>query len=53
MHERYGTRCSTVLLVGHDGRTTMYERRFDEGGNTTGATRLEFASSDVPERWQE
>ena len=51
MHERYGTRCSTVLLVEHDGRTTMCERRFDAGGNTTGATRLEFASVDVPERW--
>ena len=23
VHERYGTRCSTVLLVEHDGRTTM------------------------------
>ena len=51
VHERYGTRCSTVLLVEHDGRTTMCERRFDESGNTTGATRLEFASVDVPERW--
>ncbi len=49
MHERYGTRCSTVLLVEHDGRTTMCERRFDEAGRTTGATRLEFASADVPE----
>ena len=29
VHERYGTRCSTVLLVEHDGRTTMSERRFD------------------------
>jgi uncharacterized protein with NRDE domain len=51
VHERYGTRCSTVLLVEHDGRTTMCERRFDAGGNTTGATRLEFSSIDVPERW--
>lgn len=49
VHERYGTRCSTVLLVEYDGRTTMCERRFDESGSTTGATRLEFASADVPE----
>ena len=49
MHERYGTRCSSVLLVEHDGRTTLCERRFDQGGNTTGATRLEFASADLPE----
>jgi hypothetical protein len=38
-----------VLLFEHDGRTTMCERRFDEGGNTTGATRLEFTSADAPE----
>ncbi len=49
----YGTRCSSVLLVERDGRTTMCERRFDAGGNTTGATRLEFASADAPERWLE
>ena len=48
VHERYGTRCSSVLLVEHDGRTTVCERRFDQGGNTTGATRLEFASADLP-----
>jgi uncharacterized protein with NRDE domain len=42
LHERYGTRCSTVLLAGHDGRTVTAERRFDAAGNLTGATRLEF-----------
>ena len=49
VHERYGTRCSSVLLVERDGRTTMCERRFDARGNTTGATRLEFASGEAPE----
>lgn len=44
-HERYGTRCSTVVLVGHDGRTTVAERRFDPAGVQTGATRLEFAGA--------
>ncbi len=48
VHERYGTRCSTVLLVESDGRTTMCERRFDEAGRATGATRLEFDCDDVP-----
>jgi uncharacterized protein with NRDE domain len=43
LHERYGTRCSTVLLARHDGHTTAAERRFDAAGNLTGATRLEFA----------
>ena len=51
VHDRYGTRCSTVLLVEHDGATTMCERRFDAAGNATGDSRLEFASADVIERW--
>jgi uncharacterized protein with NRDE domain len=42
LHALYGTRCSTVLLAGHDGRTVAAERRFDAAGNLTGATRLEF-----------
>jgi uncharacterized protein with NRDE domain len=52
-HERYGTRCSTVLLVGHGGATTMCERRFDAAGILTGATRLEFASADASEHWRD
>ncbi|MCJ7451811.1 MAG: NRDE family protein [Steroidobacteraceae bacterium] len=42
-HPRYGTRCSTVLLAGHDGRVVTAERRFDAAGRLTGATRIEFA----------
>lgn len=42
LHERYGTRCSTVLLTRHDGHTVVCERRFDAGGRLTGVTRLEF-----------
>jgi uncharacterized protein with NRDE domain len=42
VHERYGTRCSTVLLVAHDGHTTLCERRFDAHGAQTGASRIEF-----------
>lgn len=45
LHERYGTRCSSVVLVGHDGRTTVTERRFDPAGTQTGATRFEFAGA--------
>ena len=44
-HERYGTRCSTVVLVEHGGRTLVLERRFDATGAQTGATRLEFGSA--------
>jgi uncharacterized protein with NRDE domain len=41
-HERYGTRCSTIVLVAHDGRTTVIERRFESTGAQSGASRLEF-----------
>jgi uncharacterized protein with NRDE domain len=51
IHDRYGTRCSTLLLVERDGRTSLLERRFDATGALTGATRLSFESMDVPERW--
>jgi len=41
-HDRYGTRCSTVVLGGLDGRTVVHERRFDAAGAQTGATRIGF-----------
>ena len=46
LHPRYGTRCSTVLLAGLDGRVVVAERRFDSAGRLTGATRLEFAGGE-------
>lgn len=52
-NERYGTRCSTVLLVERNGRTVLHERRFDSGGVQTGTTRFEFTSTEVPEVWFE
>jgi hypothetical protein len=36
-HERYGTCCSTLAFVGHDGRTRVHERRFDATGAQAGA----------------
>jgi uncharacterized protein with NRDE domain len=45
VNERYGTRCTTVLLVDHHGGTVALERRFDATGRQTGATRLAFAGS--------
>jgi uncharacterized protein with NRDE domain len=47
LHGRYGTRSSTVLLAGHDGRTVVMERRFDATGRQTGATRIEFSGHDA------
>lgn len=41
-HPLYGTRSSTVVLVAHDGRSAVHERRWDAAGTQTGATRIEF-----------
>jgi uncharacterized protein with NRDE domain len=40
--ERYGTRCSTVLRVGRDGRVEIRERRFDPAGRMSGSSEFEF-----------
>lgn len=34
----YGTRCSTVLAIGHDGAVTLAERSFDAQGQQSGIT---------------
>ncbi len=41
--EVYGTRCSTVVLVGADGRGRLLERSFGPRGERTGDVGLEFA----------
>jgi uncharacterized protein with NRDE domain len=53
LNERYGTRCSSVLLVERNGRTILQERRFDPAGVQTGTSRFEFTSTEVPEVWFE
>ena len=40
--ERYGTRCSTVLRMGRDGRVEIRERRFDAAGRISGTSEFEF-----------
>jgi uncharacterized protein with NRDE domain len=40
---RYGTRCSTVLMVGRDRRVIFEERTRDAQGRVTGTARHEFA----------
>jgi len=42
LHGPYGTRCSTVLLVGKDGRARFVERSFDPSGAATGTVEAEF-----------
>jgi uncharacterized protein with NRDE domain len=53
VNERYGTRCSSVLLVERTGRSILHERRFDAAGAQTGTSRFEYASTEVPEAWFE
>jgi len=36
LHPRYGTRCSTVVLLEPEGRLYIAERRFDSAGQPTG-----------------
>jgi uncharacterized protein with NRDE domain len=43
----YGTRCSTVVTIGRDGRVRFVERRFDAAGATVGESQFEFAAEDV------
>ncbi len=41
----YGTRCSTLLLIGKDGRMEFVERSFDADGEITGTERSAFKST--------
>ncbi len=40
--DRYGTRCSTTVLIANDGRIDFFERRFDAQGNATGESGFDF-----------
>ena len=40
--ELYGTRASTVLALGHDGRGVIVERRFGPNGREEGETAMSF-----------
>jgi uncharacterized protein with NRDE domain len=41
----YGTRCSTLLLIGKDGRMEFVERSFDPNGEMTETKRVDFIVS--------
>ena len=41
-NQPYGTRCSTIVRIGRDGRGEMLERRFDAEGAVSGVTALNF-----------
>jgi uncharacterized protein with NRDE domain len=38
----YGTRCSTLIAVDHEGRGQIIERRFGADGDVSGESRLDF-----------
>ncbi len=41
----YGTRCSSVVLIGNDGRVQFAERSFDSTGAVTGNAQISFRAS--------
>jgi uncharacterized protein with NRDE domain len=43
LHAQYGTRCSSVLLVGSDGTRQLTERRFAADGSASGERRFVLA----------
>jgi uncharacterized protein with NRDE domain len=45
--EKYGTRASTVVAIGHDGHGVIAERRFGPNGRFIGETMLGFGMSRV------
>jgi uncharacterized protein with NRDE domain len=48
VHPRFGTRCSTLVLVGYDGSLRVQERRFNAGGTISGQSGWTLAPGDWP-----
>jgi uncharacterized protein with NRDE domain len=48
LHPEYGTRCSTVLLLGADGQLKLTERRFDAHGERSGQSAFVLGPSEWP-----
>ncbi|GAC1451273.1 MAG: NRDE family protein [Steroidobacteraceae bacterium] len=48
VHPRYGTRCSTVLLLQNDGGVHIAERRFDARGELRGETEFRLNPGEWP-----
>jgi uncharacterized protein with NRDE domain len=48
LHDDYGTRCTTVLLIGHDGDTWIGERRFDPRGAAVGQNEWRLNAGEWP-----
>lgn len=48
LHEKYGTRCSTIVAIEPSGATFIAERRFDPAGTRSGAAQYHLAPGDWP-----
>jgi uncharacterized protein with NRDE domain len=48
VHPLFGTRCSTLVMIGRDGSLEVQERRFDAGGATTGQSGWSLAPGEWP-----
>jgi uncharacterized protein with NRDE domain len=48
LHPVYGTRCSSVLLLGNDGAVTFIERRFDAHGAASGESEFRLNAAEWP-----
>jgi uncharacterized protein with NRDE domain len=48
LHPRYGTRCSSVLLLKDSGQLYLAERRFDARGVSVGETEFELNPGEWP-----
>ncbi len=48
LHEKYGTRCSTIVAIEPSGACFIAERSFDPAGTRTGETRYRLAPGDWP-----
>jgi uncharacterized protein with NRDE domain len=48
LHERYGTRCSTIVLLEPAGRLYIAERRFDSRGRSSGESELQLNAGEWP-----
>jgi uncharacterized protein with NRDE domain len=50
VHPLFGTRCSTLVMIGYDGSLSMLERRFDAAGILTGQSDYTLAADEWPAR---
>jgi uncharacterized protein with NRDE domain len=50
VHPLFGTRCSTLAMIGYDGSLYMKERRFDASGEITGQSEWNLRGTEWPTR---